>query len=68
MNHCAADLLPWYSLQIHSDHVAKPSCSQMSGHVVSVTESPYHMCASSWATVASFGMRSKTGFVCVSSE
>ena len=68
MSHCAADLLPWYSLQIHSDHVAKPSWSQMSGHVVRVTESPNHMCESSCTSVASSGIRSNTGLVCVSSE
>ena len=52
-----ADLRPWCSLQIHSDQVANPSCSQMSGHCRSVTESPYHMCDSSWARVASSGGR-----------
>src|SRR6188474_1249811 len=63
-----ADLLPLYSLQIHSDQVAKPSWSQMSGHCVNVTESPYHMCDSSCARVASSGTPGYTGFVCVSSE
>ena len=40
----------------------------MSGHCVSVTESPNHMCESSCTSVASSGIRSNTGFVCVSSE
>jgi hypothetical protein len=40
----------------------------MSGHSVSVTESPNHMWESSCATVASSGIPSYTGFVCVSSE
>src|SRR5215468_7848964 len=68
LNRWCADLRPWCSLQIHSDQVANPSCSQMSGHSVSVTESPYHMCESSCASVASSGLRSNTGLVCVSSE
>jgi hypothetical protein len=40
----------------------------MSGHVVSVTESPNHMCESSCTSVASSGTYGKFGFVCVSSE
>src|SRR4029453_814403 len=63
-----ADLRPRCSLQIHSDQVANPSCSQMSGQRRSVTESPYHMCDSSWASVASSGGRSNTGLVWVSPD
>ena len=43
-------------LQAHSDQVAKPSCSQMSGHWVSVTESPNDMCEISCASVVSSGI------------
>ena len=43
------------SEQIHSDHVAKPSLSQMSGQSSSETESPNHMCAISCTTVDSSG-------------
>ena len=68
LNCCAAVLPPWRSVQIHSDQVAKPSCSQMSGHMRSVTASPYHMCESSWSSVSSSGEVSNTGLVWVSSE
>jgi len=56
MKYWWAVLLPSCSLQIHSGHVARPSCSQMSGHCASVTESPYHMWDSSCTRVASLGM------------
>ena len=54
--------------QIHSDQVAKPSFSQMSGQTSSDTESPNHMCAISCTTVASVGTRQYIGRVCDSSE
>ena len=59
---------PVRSDQIHSDHVAKPSLSQMSGQSSSETASPNHMCAISWTTVASVGMCQYIGRVCDSSE
>ena len=37
---CAADGPPCRSVQIHSNQVANPSCSQISGQVRSVTASP----------------------------
>ena len=51
----------------HSAYVAKPSLSQMSCHLVSETESPYHWWASSWASVAMSGAESKLGLVWLSS-
>ena len=67
-NVSAALAPPVRSDQIHSDQVAKPSLSQMSGQTSSVTESPHHMWAISWTTVASLGTRQYIGFVCDSSE
>ena len=46
---------PLLLVQIHSDQVAKPSLSHMSGHTASVTASPNHWCASSWTTVEALG-------------
>ena len=47
--------------------MAKPSLSQMSGHVLGVTESPNHWWAISCASVSASGAPSNTGLVCVSS-
>ena len=55
------------SLHSHEENSAKPSLSQMSRHRSSVTASPYHWWASSWARVSSSGGRSKIGLVWVSS-
>ena len=48
--------------------VAKPSLSQMFGHVCTETLSPNHWWASSWAIVEVLRTLEYSGRVCVSSE
>jgi hypothetical protein len=63
---CWALVWPVCSLQYQEDHSAKPSLTQMSRQRLSVTSSPVHWWASSWARVSSSGALSKEGRVAVS--